>query len=325
MSAPILQIEDLHIEFKTARGPVHALNGLSFEVQPAEVFGIVGETGCGKTLTGMAVLQLLPKTARITQGKIFFEGQDLLRLSEKEMRKVRGGKISIIFQDPSSSLNPLFTVGSQMLKVMKEHLSLPAAQYKERVLTMLAAVGLPDVERIYNSYPHQLSGGMIQRVMIALALACEHSLIIADEPTTALDVTIQAQILRLMRELQQKLDISMILITHNLGVIAEMCDRLMVLYAGRAVEMGITEAIFSSPCHPYTRGLMNAIPRPSSRGSELAAIPGTVPSDPGKVSGCVFAPRCAYAFDRCRVETPQLLPVEAGHFRACFLEREALK
>jgi peptide/nickel transport system ATP-binding protein len=214
----------------------------------------------------------------------------------------------------------LFTIGAQIDKVIREHLGLDPARCKDRTITMLAAVGLPDVERIYNSYPHQLSGGMLQRVMIALALSCDHSLIIADEPTTALDVTIQAQILGVMRSLQQKLGIAMILITHNLGVVAEVCDRIMVLYAGKAVEVGFTRDIFETPRHPYTQGLMNAIPRPGSRGKELAAIPGSVPGDPGGIPGCVFAPRCAYAFDRCLSEVPVLYPIKEVHASACFLE-----
>jgi len=315
----LLSIENLYIEFRTSRGRVRALNGVSFDVQPGEIFGLVGETGCGKTITGLSVLQLLPKSARITAGKIAFDGIDVLSLPEHEMRSLRGRKIAMIFQDPSSSLNPVFTVGAQIENVIREHLKLTPAKANGRAKEMLAAVGLPDVDRILSSYPHQLSGGMQQRAMIALALSCQPSLIIADEPTTALDVTIQSQILSLLRDLQKQFGIALILITHNLGVVAEMCDRLAVLYAGRVAEAGPTQAIFESPQHPYTRGLMGAIPRRGSRGNPLAAIAGTVPSDPGAVTGCVFAPRCGHAFDRCRTETPPLFAVSADHHSACFL------
>lgn len=319
MKEPILHIEDLHIEFRTTRESVHALHGVSFEVMRGEIFGVVGETGCGKTITGLAVLRLLPKSARITRGKIMFEGTDLLNVSQKEMRAIRGGKISIIFQDPSTSLNPLFTIGSQIEKVIRDHLKLNHEDAKARAITMLAATGMPDVERIYDSYPHQLSGGMIQRVMIALALSCRHSLIIADEPTTALDVTIQSQILKLMRDLQRRLGMAMILITHNLGVVANMCDRLVVLYAGRVVESGDAHSIFENPRHPYTHGLLNAIPTPGSRGKKLSVIPGNVPSDPGALHGCIFAPRCSQAMPRCSSETPPLYRLSETHFSACFL------
>ncbi|NMC14041.1 MAG: ABC transporter ATP-binding protein [Chloroflexi bacterium] len=319
MRDPILRIEDLHIEFRTSRGVIHALQGVTFDVMPGEIFGVVGETGCGKTITGLSVLRLLPRSARITQGNIRFEGVDLLKISQREMRSIRGGKISIIFQDPSTSMNPLFTIGFQMNKVIREHLKFSREKARERALTMLAATGLPDVERIYDSYPHQLSGGMLQRAMIALALSCEHSLLIADEPTTALDVTIQSQILQLMRELQQKLGVAMILITHNLGVVANMCDRLVVLYAGRVVEIGESRSIFENPQHPYTRGLMSAIPAPGSRGNRLSAIPGNVPIDPGALKGCVFAPRCAFVMPRCLKESPVMFHLSKDHASTCFL------
>ncbi len=319
MSAPLLRIEDLNIEFRTSRGEVQALLGVSLEVQRGEVFGLVGETGCGKTITGLAVLGLLPRSARISRGRILFEGTDLLQLAPRRMQEVRGREIAMIFQDPASSLNPVFTVGSQIERVVRQHLKLPAAQARAHVSEMLTAVGLPDVARIMRAYPHQLSGGMQQRVMIALALSCRPKLLIADEPTTALDVTIQAQILQLLRDLQGRFDISVILITHNLGVVAQTCDRLAVLYAGRVAESGPTKAIFERPQHPYTRGLMAAIPRPGSRGERMASIPGRVPSNPGAVAGCTFAPRCAFAWDRCRSEVPSLFPTGEGHLSACFL------
>lgn len=318
MSA-LLEVKDLNLEFKTSRGVLKALNGISFDVKRGEVFGLVGETGCGKTITGLSVLRLLPRSARITNGIINFDSTNLLDLPVSEMQQVRGGRIAMIFQDPSSSLNPVFTIGSQMMRVIRQHTDLNAKQASERAGETLKAVGLPDVKRVMNSYSHQLSGGQQQRVMIAMALSCRPQLLIADEPTTALDVTIQAQILTLLRDLQKQFDISVVLITHNLGVVAQTCDRLAVLYAGRVAEIGSTKDIFTNPQHPYTRGLMNAIPKPGSRGKKMAAISGTVPSNPGAMQGCPFAPRCEFAFDRCQTETPSLFPVSEGHGSACFL------
>jgi peptide/nickel transport system ATP-binding protein len=293
--------------------------GVSFEVQKGEIFGLVGETGCGKTVTGLSILRLLPRSARIPMGQVFFDGDDLLRISKAEMEHVRGGQIAMIFQDPSSSLNPVFNISSQIERVIRLHLPMSASEARQRAAEMLEAVGLPDVHHILASYPHQLSGGMQQRVMIAMALSCNPRLLIADEPTTALDVTIQAQILRLLGDLQERFDFSVILITHNLGVVAQTCDRLAVLYAGRVVETGTTEDIFNHPQHPYTRGLMNAIPRPDSRGKKMAAVPGAVPSNPGAMVGCAFAPRCEFAFERCASDSPPLFDIERNHKSACYL------
>jgi len=318
----LLEVRDLFLEFKTSRGRLKALNGITFDVQSGEVFGLVGETGCGKTVTGLSILRLLPRSASITGGQVIFEGVDLLTLGRSEIESVRGKKIAMIFQDPSTSLNPVFTVGSQIERVIHQHMKVTKQQAAAKALEVLAAVGLPDVERILSSYPHQLSGGMQQRVMIAMALSCNPRLLIADEPTTSLDVTIQAQILRLLRGLQKKFDVSVILITHNLGVIAQTCDRLAVLYGGRVAESGSTRDIFNSPQHPYTRGLMNAIPRPGSRGKKMATVPGMVPSNPGAMTGCTFAPRCEFAFERCRAESPPLFEVGKGHLSACFLVDE---
>lgn len=315
----LLAVSDLHLEFKTSRGPHKALNGISFDVKRGEAFGLVGETGCGKTVTGLSVLRLLPRSAHIPQGQIIFDSVNLLDLPLSEMEQVRGGKIAMIFQDPSSSLNPVFTIGAQMTRVIRQHTELNAKQARERAGETLEAVGLPDVTRVMSSYPHQLSGGQQQRVMIAMALSCRPQLLIADEPTTALDVTIQAQILKLLRGLQKQFDISVILITHNLGVVAQTCDRLAVLYAGRVAEIGSTKDIFTNPQHPYTRGLMNAIPKPGSRGKKMQAIPGTVPSNPGLLQGCPFAPRCEFVFERCLVEVPPPYRVSEGHQSACFL------
>lgn len=319
----LLTVKNLNLEFKTSRGTLKALKDISFNVQRGEVFGIVGESGCGKTVTGLSVLRLLPRSATITNGTINLDGVDLHDLSLKEMETVRGGKVAMIFQDPSSSLNPVFTIGEQMKRVIRQHTQLNKSMAQKRATEMLDAVGLPDVRRVTRSYPHQLSGGQQQRVMIAMALSCRPQLLIADEPTTALDVTIQAQILRLLRDLQKQFDISVILITHNLGVVAQTCDRLAVFYAGRVAEIGRTKDIFENPQHPYTRGLMNAIPKPGSRGKPMAAIPGTVPSNPGMVKGCPFAERCEFVFDRCRAETPSLLQVSEGHRSACFLVPDA--
>ncbi len=315
----LLEVKDLQLEFKTARGILKALNGITFNVQHGEVFGIVGETGCGKTVTGLSVLGLLPRSAKVTNGTINFNGTNLLDLSTPAMEQIRGGKIAMIFQDPSSSLNPVFTIGEQVQRVIHQHLKLDRSAIRQRAEESLTSVGLPDVKRIMSSYPHQLSGGQQQRVMIAMALTCLPDLLIADEPTTALDVTIQAQILKLLRDLQKQLELSVIFITHNLGVVAQTCDRLAVLYAGRVAEIGSTEDIFNNPKHPYTRGLMNAIPRPGSRGKKMATIPGMVPSNLGAVVGCPFAPRCEHVFERCKIEMPTPFAVSAGHQAACFL------
>jgi oligopeptide/dipeptide ABC transporter ATP-binding protein len=315
----VLEVRDLYLEFKTSRGNLKALNGISFDVRKGEVLGLVGETGCGKTVTGLTILRLLARSARITHGEIILEGTDLLKLPRAEMEKARGSQIAMIFQDPSSSLNPVFTTGEQMIRVIRRHKALSKNNAKKHAADMLQAVGLPDVDRILESYPHQLSGGQQQRVMIAMALSCHPHLLIADEPTTALDVTIQAQILKLLSQLQKEFDISAILITHNLGVVAQTCDRLIILYAGHVMEIGTTRQVFKNPQHPYSRGLIAAVPLPGNRGKKMAVIPGVVPSNPGILPGCPFAPRCQYVFDRCTQEVPKLFPVGEEHWSACFL------
>jgi peptide/nickel transport system ATP-binding protein len=315
----LLEVHDLYLEFKTSRGRLKALNGITFDVQAGEVFGLVGETGCGKTVTGLSILRLLSRSATITAGQVVFEGTDLLSLSRSAIESLRGSKIAMIFQDPSTSLNPVFSIGSQIERVIRQHMQVSRQQAREKALSVLEAVGMPDVKRILGSYPHQLSGGMQQRVMIAMALSCSPRLLIADEPTTALDVTIQAQILKLLRDLQKNYDISVILITHNLGVIAQTCDRLAVLYGGRVAESGSTIDIFTHAQHPYTKGLMNAIPHLGARGKKMSTIPGTVPSNPGAMTGCTFAPRCEFVMSRCTLEPPPLFHLGENHASACFL------
>jgi peptide/nickel transport system ATP-binding protein len=315
----LLEVRNLYLEFRTSRGDLKALNGINFKLAKGEILGLVGETGCGKTVTGLTILRLLSRSASITQGEILLNGTDLLKLPKAEMEKARGSQIAMIFQDPSSSLNPVFTIGEQMIRVIRRHTDLSKNNSKAHAMAMLGAVGLPDIQRILDSYPHQLSGGQQQRVMIAMALSCHPRLLIADEPTTALDVTIQAQILKLLRQLQKEFDISAILITHNLGVVAQTCDRLVILYAGRVAEIGTTREVFKTPQHPYSRGLLNAVPRPGNRGQKMAVIPGVVPTNPGALIGCSFAPRCEYAFKRCTRELPDLYTISEGHSSACFL------
>src|SRR5271163_3166304 len=321
---PILDIADLRTWFFTRDGVVRAVDGVSFHVIPGETLAIVGESGCGKSVTALSVLRLIPSPpGRIVSGMIRFAGRDLLTLGEAEMRDVRGNEISMIFQEPMTSLNPVLTIGHQIAETLTLHQGLGRAAALAKAVEMLTLVGIPEAQRRIGEYPHQLSGGMRQRVMIAIALACNPKLLIADEPTTALDVTIQAQILDLMRELKQKIDAAIVLITHDLGVVAEMAQRVVVMYAGRKAEEAPVGPLFRRPLHPYTRGLLASVPRlGASLAREslprLAEIPGTVPSLREAIPGCPFAARCTFATDVCRREMPPFEEKEPGHYTACF-------
>jgi len=317
--APLLEIEDLRTWFFTSDGVVRAVDGVSYSVAPGETLAVVGESGCGKSVTAMSVLRLLPSPpARIVSGAIRFEGRDLLTASEAEMRKIRGNEISMIFQEPMTSLNPVFTVGRQIAETLELHQGLSAADAESRAVEMLELVRIPEAKRRASEFPHQLSGGMRQRVMIAMALACKPKLLIADEPTTALDVTIQAQILELMLDLKEKVGAAIVLITHDLGVVAETAQRVVVMYAGRKVEEATVADLFARPMHPYTRGLMGSIPRLAGGAKRLTEIPGIVPRLNQPIVGCAFAERCAFVKERCRQEAPVFEAKAPAHFAACF-------
>ena len=321
----ILKVRDLKTHFFTQDGVVRAVDGVSFEVSQGETLAIVGESGCGKSVTSLSILRLIQaETGRIVEGSIEFEGRDLVKLSEDEMRSIRGHEISMIFQEPMTSLNPVLTIGTQIAENVVRHMHVSWKQGLDRAQEMLELVGIADARRRLSEYPHQLSGGMRQRVMIAIALSCNPKVLIADEPTTALDVTIQAQILDLMIELKQKIDAAIILITHDLGVVAETAQRVVVMYAGRKVEEATVEELFENPLHPYTRGLMRAVPRldidaeAEGRRARLQEIPGLVPVLTQPIPGCAFAPRCTFATDRCHAERPPLVESRPGHVAACW-------
>jgi oligopeptide/dipeptide ABC transporter ATP-binding protein len=320
---PILQVEDLRVVFPTPQGTVHAVGGVSFEVKKGQVFGIVGESGCGKSATGRAILRLVPSPGRIDGGRILFHGEDLAQKSEQEMRQLRGRSISMIFQDPSAALNPLFTIGQQLTAIMRRHRVVPREAMEQRAVELLNELGLPNPEDLLYCYPHQLSGGMKQRAMIGMALSTEPDLIIADEPTSALDVTIQSQILDLLVQLQRERDVAVILITHDLGVVAETCDEVAVFYRGRIVEEGNARAIFGDPRHPYTRGLLAALPTPSRWGDALKVIPGTVPTNLNPIVGCPFSSRCEYEMPICERVAPPAVSFGGSHKALCHLYAEA--
>jgi len=313
----LLEVDDLRVQFRTDDGLVKAVDGVSFHLKRGETLGLVGESGCGKSVTAYSILRLLTSPpAQYAGGTIHFLSENLLTLNEKQMRKVRGGQVSMIFQEPMSSLNPIMTVGSQITEVIFEHQKKSRSEAREIAIEMLRRVRIPSPETRIDEYPHQMSGGMKQRVMIAMALVCRPQLLIADEPTTALDVTIQAQILDLLSELQQEFNTSVLLITHDLGVVAQTCDRVAVMYAGKIVEQASTENLFARPRHPYTQGLFQSLPSLVEKKERLAVIPGTVPSPLDFPSGCRFRTRCPMAQEVCAQE-PELREVAGGHLSAC--------
>ncbi len=323
----LLEVKNLHTYFKTRKGTVKAVNDVSYSLEPGRTIGIVGESGSGKSVSAMSILQLLDGNGYIAEGEIIFDGTDLTKLSEQEMYSIRGNKISVIFQEPMTSLNPVFSVEKQLSEPFMIHQGMNKKQAKQKALEMLYAVQIPNPEAVLRQYPHQLSGGMRQRVMIAMALACKPKILIADEPTTALDVTIQAQILRLMNDLQRENGTSIIFITHDLGVINEMADDVVVMYCGQVVEQTSAKVIFTDcdKSHPYTEGLMFSIPRLDSVGRKLEPIPGVVPHPLALPKGCKFAPRCKYATAKCLEEEPQLCEVSPGQKVRCFYPEKEVR
>ncbi|AEG57894.1 ABC transporter ATP-binding protein [Sinorhizobium meliloti] len=320
----LLDVRNLETHFYGEESITRALGGISFQVKKGETLGVVGESGCGKSVTALSILRLLPKLAAETVGgEVWFQGHNLLELPEREMRKIRGDKIAMIFQDPMTSLNPVHTVGRQIAEAVQIHTGASRTIAMAKAEEMLRFVRISDPERRVNNYPHEISGGMRQRVMIAMALACSPELLIADEPTTALDVTIQAQILRLIVDLKERMGTAVMFITHDLGVVAETCQRVIVMYAGRIVEQATVTDLFARPMHPYTRALMRSVPdRRQGRQRRLPEIPGIVPSLREPIVGCSFAPRCPFSIDICRLQTPVLSDVESGHAAACWRSEE---
>ncbi len=320
----LLEVQDLRTSFFTGAGVVRAVDGVTYDVREGETVALVGESGCGKTVSALSVMRLVAAPAgRIVGGQVLFKGRDLLALDEEEMRRVRGREIAMVFQEPMTSLNPVLSIGRQLTETLEIHLELSPAQARERAAELLAMVGIPDAARRLAQYPHQFSGGMRQRIMIAMALSCNPSLILADEPTTALDVTIQAQILELMRELSSRFGVAMLIITHNLGVVARYADRVNVMYAGKIIERGTAREIYAHPHHPYTLGLLRSVPRlDEPKKSKLNPIDGQPPDLSRLPPGCAFSPRCRFAIDRCAREVPPLLPVKDGHDAACWVAEQ---
>ncbi|HEX9479784.1 MAG TPA: ABC transporter ATP-binding protein [Methylomirabilota bacterium] len=320
----LLDVRGLRTHFHTSAGVIRAVDGVSWDVRKGETVALVGESGCGKSVSALSVMRLVSAPAgRIVDGEILFKGRNLLALSEEEMRRVRGREIGMIFQEPMTSLNPVLTIGRQLTETVETHLAMTSAQAQARAVELLSLVGIPEGARRLRQFPHQFSGGMRQRIMIAMALACDPALVLADEPTTALDVTIQAQILELMKSLSRRLGAAIMMITHNLGVVARYADRVNVMYAGKIVERGTAREIYANPRHPYTLGLLRSVPRlDEPRRAKLQPIPGQPPDLSRLPGGCSFAPRCAYAIDRCREEEPGLDPVAADHLSACWLAED---
>jgi peptide/nickel transport system ATP-binding protein len=319
---PLLDVRDLHVSFPTEDGVVHAVDGVSFTVMPGETLGVVGESGSGKSVTFLTVMGLVGSSQADISGEIIFEGQDLLRLPPEEIQELRGKKFSMIFQDPLTSLHPFYRVGYQIAEAIRMHEKVSKAEAEARAVNMLERVNIPQPRDRAKQYPHEFSGGMRQRAMIAMALSLNPDLLIADEPTTALDVTVQAQILSLIDALKEEFNAAVVLVTHDLGVVAEHCDNIQVMYAGRVAEYGRTDDIYYRPHHPYTWGLLGSIPRVGEEEERLHPIQGLPPSLIHVPSGCAFHPRCPYAFDRCKVEVPQLLPADGFHASACHLPLE---
>ncbi|HME92705.1 MAG TPA: ABC transporter ATP-binding protein [Methylomirabilota bacterium] len=320
----LLDVRGLRTHFHTSGGVIRAVDGVSWDVRKGETVALVGESGCGKSVSALSVMRLVSRPAgRIEAGEILFKGRNLLALSEEEMRQVRGREIGMIFQEPMTSLNPVLTVGRQLTEPLEVHLNMNRAESQARAVELLSLVGIPDGARRLRQFPHQFSGGMRQRIMIAMALACNPALILADEPTTALDVTIQAQILELMKSLSRRLGVAILMITHNLGVVARYADRVNVMYAGKIVERATARELYANPRHPYTLGLLRSVPRlDEPRRAKLQPISGQPPDLSRLPAGCSFAPRCAYVIERCRHETPPLDPVTPDHVSACWLARD---
>ncbi len=320
MTQPILDVKHLKTYFFTDDGEIPAVDDVSFSISEGEVLGIVGESGCGKSVTALSTMKLVPyPPGKIVGGEILFKGKDLVPYSEAQMRKIRGNEIGMIFQEPMTSLNPVFTIGRQVSEAIRIHKKVSKEKAREMAIDMIKQVGIARAEEIVDEYPHRLSGGMRQRVMIAMAMSCEPDLLIADEPTTALDVTIQAQILDLMKKLNKEHGTAIMMITHDLGVVAETCDRVIVMYSGKIVEEGDVRSILKNPQHPYTKGLLESLPKVHQQEERLYSIPGNVPK-PGSIKGgCSFAPRCKYAFDDCFKESPELVEITPGHTARCLL------
>ena len=319
-----LQVKDLELWFDNDRGSVKILNGISFDIYKGETLGIVGESGCGKSVTSLSIMRLLQSPPARFGGSIKLQDKEILKLSERQMQAIRGNRISMIFQEPMTSLNPVFTIGDQLIETFMQHQGLSKSEAWKKGIEMLRMVRIPLPEQRMKEFPYQLSGGMRQRVMIAMALACRPELLIADEPTTALDVTIQAQVLDLMRELQKEMGTSIAFITHDLGVVSEMCDRVVVLYCGEVVEEAVAEDLFENPKHPYTEGLLGTLPKFGEKG-RLEMIPGVVPPAGKFPTGCVFAPRCKYATEKCHAQKPGLYDLGGGHKARCFRYEEEEK
>lgn len=315
----VLEVENVNVQIKSGGKQLSITEGVSFDLLKGETLGIVGESGCGKSITALSIMGLLPNNASVEEGKIKLNGGNLLELDDDAYRNLRGKDMSMIFQDPMTSLNPVYTIGFQISELLKEHTDLPKKKYKEKVIELLKLVGIPRPDEVVNDYPHQLSGGMRQRIMIAMGLACDPKLLIADEPTTALDVTIQAQILELMKKLQDEFDMSILFITHDLGVVAEICDRVIVMYAGQIVEEASVQELFEKPKHPYTVGLMASTPRLGEHKEKLHSIEGTVPQIDKMPKGCRFADRCSKAMDKCFTEAPPIYHTKDSTKTRCWL------